>query len=126
MGASETLEYAIDDFAISQLAQAIGDASTARAFLTRAQNWRNLVNPATGYLAGRRADGTFPPGPAFQRSSLPGIGQVGFEEGNAIQYTWSVPQNLRGLFDAHRWQRRGGGQARHVLHPAQRGPEAAL
>jgi putative alpha-1,2-mannosidase len=25
---------------------------------------------------------------------------VGFEEGNAIQYTWSVPQNLRGLFDA--------------------------
>jgi putative alpha-1,2-mannosidase len=31
---------------------------------------------------------------------LPGIGQDGFEEGNAIQYTWSVPQNLRGLFDA--------------------------
>src|ERR1019366_929129 len=56
--------------------------------------------PATGYLGGRRVDGTFPPGPAFQRSSLPGIGQVGFEEGNAIQYTWSVPQNLRGLFDA--------------------------
>ncbi len=100
VGASETLEYAIDDFAVAQLAQGSGDVTTARALLTRAQNWRNLVNPATGYLAGRRADGTFPPGPAFQRSSLPGIGQVGFEEGNAIQYTWSVPQNLRGLFDA--------------------------
>ena len=81
------------------MAQAAGDTSTYRTFLRRAQNWQNLFDPATGYLAARRADGTFPPGPAFQRSSLPGIGQVGFEEGNAIQYTWSVPQNLRGLFD---------------------------
>ena len=100
VGGSETLEYAIDDFAIAQLAQAAGDTSTSQTFLRRAQNWQNLVDPATGYLAARRADGTFPPGPAFQRSPLPGIGQDGFEEGNAIQYTWSVPQNLRGLFDA--------------------------
>ncbi len=100
VGGSETLEYAIDDFAISQLAQAAGDGATSTTFLARAQNWQNLVDPATGYLAGRRANGTFPPGPAFQRSPMPGIGQVGFEEGNAIQYTWSVPQNLRGLFDA--------------------------
>jgi predicted alpha-1,2-mannosidase len=100
VGASETLEYAIDDFTISQLALSAGHAEIAKAFLARAQNWRNLVNPATGYLAARRSDGTFPPGPAFQPSPLPGIGQDGFEEGNAIQYTWSVPQNLRGLFDA--------------------------
>ncbi|HVA03990.1 MAG TPA: GH92 family glycosyl hydrolase [Acidimicrobiales bacterium] len=100
VGASETLEYAIDDSAIAQLALALGDTAVARTFSTRAQSWQNLVNPATDFLGGRRADGTFPPGPAFQRSSLPGIGQVGFEEGNAIQYTWSVPQNLRGLFDA--------------------------
>ena len=100
VGASETLEYAIDDSAIAQLALALGDTAVARTFSTRAQSWQNLVDPATDYLGGRRADGTFPPGPAFQRSSLPGIGQVGFEEGNAIQYTWSVPQNLRGLFDA--------------------------
>ena len=98
VGTSETLEYAIDDFAISQLAQATGAASTSQTFLQRSQNSQNLFDPATGYLAARRSDGTFPPGPAFQRSSLPGIGQVGFEEGNAIQYTWSVPQNLHGLF----------------------------
>jgi predicted alpha-1,2-mannosidase len=100
VGASETLEYAIDDSAVAQLAQSLGDATTAQTFLTRAQNWHNLFDPATGYLAARRTDGTLPPGPAFQRSPLPGIGQVGFEEGNAIQYTWSVPQNLAGLFDA--------------------------
>ena len=100
VGASETLEYAIDDSALAQLALATGQAGTARTFEARAQDWRNLVDPATGYLAARRADGSFPPGPAFQRSPVPGIGQDGFEEGNAIQYTWSVPQNLRGLFDA--------------------------
>jgi len=100
VGASETLEYAIDDSAIAQLAAATGQTATAQEFTARAQNWRNLVDPATGYLAARRADGSFPPGPAFQPSALPGVGQDGFEEGNAIQYTWSVPQNLRGLFDA--------------------------
>jgi predicted alpha-1,2-mannosidase len=100
VGGSETLEYAIDDFAVAQMAQAAGDGAAYATLLARAQDWRNLVNPAVGYLGARRADGTFPPGPAFQRSPLPDIGQVGFEEGNAIQYTWSVPQNLRGLFGA--------------------------
>ncbi len=106
VGGSETLEYAIDDFAISQLAQSLGDSATYDTFISRAQNWRNLVNPTTGYLAARLANGSFPPGPAFQRSPLPDIGQVGWEEGNAIQYTWSVPQNLHGLFEAL-----GGNQA---------------
>ena len=100
IGGSETLEYAIDDSAISQLAAALGDRTTAATFTERAGNWHKLFNPATGYLAARRADGSFPPGPAFQRSPLPGIGQDGWEEGNAVQYTWSVPQDLRGLFDA--------------------------
>jgi predicted alpha-1,2-mannosidase len=99
-GGSMTLEYAIDDFALSEVAQAAGDTIDDERFIVRAQNWRNEVNPATGYLGARRADGTFPPGPAFQPSPQPDVGQVGFEEGNAIQYTWSVPQNLHGLFAA--------------------------
>ncbi len=108
IGGSETLEYAIDDNAIAHLAEALGDRETAATFTRRAGNWRKLFNPATRHLAARRADGSFPPGPAFQRSPLPGIGQDGWEEGNATQYTWSVPQDLRGLFDAM------GGNARVV------------
>jgi len=100
-GGSETLEYSIDDFSISQLAQAAGDRVEAAAFAKRGQNWQNLFNPATGYLAARQADGSFPPGPAFQPASpadqAQGVAQQGFEEGNAIQYTWAVPQNLAGL-----------------------------
>ena len=35
-----------------------------------------------------------PTGPAFQTVLLEPGGELGFEEGNAIQYTWSVPQDL--------------------------------
>jgi predicted alpha-1,2-mannosidase len=101
-GGSETLEYSIDDFAISQLARAAGDDAAAAAFARRGQNWQNLFDPSTGYLAARQADGSFPAGAAFQPASpadqAQGIAQSGFEEGNAIQYTWDVPQNLAGLF----------------------------
>jgi predicted alpha-1,2-mannosidase len=101
VGGSETLEYSVDDFSISQLAQAAGETKAAATFATRGQNWQNLFDPATGYLAARTADGSFPPGPAFQLASAAaqqqGIAQEGFEEGNAIQYTWSVSQNLAGL-----------------------------
>ena len=98
IGGSETLEYAIDDYTIAEVADAVGQHGTAATFLARAANWRHLFNPATGYLAARDAQGRFPTGPAFQPSPLPGIGQDGWEEGNSIQYTWSVPQDLRGLF----------------------------
>jgi predicted alpha-1,2-mannosidase len=100
-GGSETLEYSIDDFSISRLALAAGDQAEAEAFAKRGQNWQNLFNPATGYLSARQADGSFPPGPAFQLASpadqAQGVAQQGFEEGNAVQYTWTVPQDLARL-----------------------------
>jgi len=100
IGGSETLEYAIDDSAIARLAAALGDRATADVFARRAENWRHLFNPVTGYLAARAANGSFPTGPPFHVSNQSDIGQDGWEEGNSIQYSWSVPQNLRGLFDA--------------------------
>jgi predicted alpha-1,2-mannosidase len=100
-GGSETLEYSLDDFSIARLARAAGEHAVAAVYAKRAQNWQNLFNPATGYLAARQADGSFPAGPAFQLASpadqAQGVAQPGFEEGNAIQYTWAVPQDLAGL-----------------------------
>jgi len=100
VGGSETLEYAIDDFAISRLALALGDSGDASAFLERSANWRNLFNPATGWLGARDGAGNFQAGAAFQVSSTPSLGQDGWEEGNSIQYSWSVPQDLGGLVAA--------------------------
>ncbi len=94
IGGSATLEYAIDDFSIGELAQSLGDGPVAAQMLARAQNWEYLFDPATGSIEAKNPDGSFPPGPAFQRALFEPGGEKGFEEGNAAQYTWSVPQNL--------------------------------
>lgn len=90
---SATLEYAADDFAISQFAQALGDSSDATTFAQRAENWRNVFNTATGYIEPRNADGTYPS--TFKSTSL-----SGFHDGDGAQYTWMVPYNVAGLFSA--------------------------
>ena len=100
VGASITLEWAIDDFAIAQLAQGIGDRDVAREFTKRGQNWQNIFNPSTGYLQPRAQDGRFPDGPAYVPPPPGKFGQDGFDEGNAAQYTWLVPQDLAGLVTA--------------------------
>ena len=97
IGGSVTLEYAIDDFSIAQLASDLGDSSLSGQMMQRAHNWEYLFNPTTGYIEARGADGSFPEGPAFQTSMFEDGGEVGFEEGNAIQYTWTVPQDLAAL-----------------------------
>jgi predicted alpha-1,2-mannosidase len=97
IGGSATLEYAIDDFSVAQIAAAQHDSSEAITMMQRASNWEYLFNPATGYVQARGNDGSFPPGFAFEASQLEPGGQTGFEEGNAVQYTWSVPQNLAAL-----------------------------
>ncbi|MEY9913155.1 putative alpha-1,2-mannosidase [Catenulispora sp. MAP12-49] len=97
-GASETEEYALADFAISQLAHASGDTAEESVFLKRSQNWASVFNTATGYIQPRDVDGAFPSGDPTTAGQS-GFGQSGFQEGNASQYTWMVPQNLRALFD---------------------------
>jgi len=90
---SVTLEYTLADFAVGQLARALRQKATAATFLRRAQYWRNLYNPATGYIQPRWPDGTWRPN--FVPSS-PWL----YTEGNATQYSWFVPYDLRGLIDA--------------------------
>jgi predicted alpha-1,2-mannosidase len=103
-GASETLEYALDDFAISRLAGNLHQTSTAGVFANRSQDWANVFDTADGYIEPRDASGAFPSGPPVPVST--GFGQNGFQEGNSAQYTWMIPQNLHGLI-----QGMGGDQA---------------
>lgn len=103
--ASETLEYALADASIAQLAKALGDSRMYRNFLRRSGDWRNVFDPDArfrgyrGYAEPRSAKGTFakPAGFAIRPKAY---GQRGFEEGNTIQYTWMVPQDLKGLIRA--------------------------
>ncbi|MGH8183108.1 MAG: GH92 family glycosyl hydrolase [Rhodanobacteraceae bacterium] len=103
--ASETLEYATADFAIAQLAKSLGDAATQQKFLARSGAWSGTFDKSAafrgfkGFSEPRARDRSFPSGPAFQ-TRKGGFGQNGFEEGNTIQYTWMVPQDVHGLVTA--------------------------
>ncbi|HWT50272.1 MAG TPA: GH92 family glycosyl hydrolase [Mycobacterium sp.] len=97
--ASITLEWSIDDFAISRFAESLGDTATAAEFQNRAQYWQNLFNPSTRYISPRSTMGFFRAGPGFVHSPT-GFGQDGYDEGNAEQYVWWVPHNVAGLVTA--------------------------
>jgi predicted alpha-1,2-mannosidase len=90
---STTLEYTSADFGIAQLADRLGDTADRRKFMARAQYWENLFNPANGYLQPRNRDGS------FMTPFDPASGNM-YVEGNGAQYTWMVPYNPRGLFNA--------------------------
>lgn len=96
-GAAETLEMSGADFALAQLATAAGEKKTAETFIRRAQWWQNNFNiaadPTGGYIANRKADGSWVTG------FTPATGN-GFVEGTAAQYTWMVQHNPAGLFAA--------------------------
>jgi predicted alpha-1,2-mannosidase len=90
---SRTLEYAYDDSVLGGLAQALGHADDADLFRHRAQNYRNVIDPQTGFARGRHADGSWdsPFDPAVQYKYI--------TEGLPFQYTFFVPQDIPGLID---------------------------
>ncbi len=90
-GASETLEYSLDDFSIARLAKALGQRGIDERFLRRSMNWSHLLDTAAHEILPRNREG------AFLETPLMDNGQSGFQEGNAAQYTWMVPQDLAGL-----------------------------
>ncbi len=93
-GASETLEYALDDASIAALGRDIGRRSVWRTYAARGQNWANLFDTSQQSIEPRDAQG------AFEHTPITDSGQSGFQEGNAAQYTWMVPQDLPALIAA--------------------------
>lgn len=90
---SRTLEYAFDDFAVAQMAKALGKASDYDALIKRSENWRNVINPLTGYADGRHADGSW-------ENNTDQIHRKSYiTEGATCHYTWYVPQNIEGLME---------------------------
>ncbi|MEU7057324.1 GH92 family glycosyl hydrolase [Streptomyces sp. NPDC046197] len=89
-GASATLEYALSDAMLAQMARALGHPQDARRYAVRSRNYRNVFDPSTGFFRARDTLGAFT-GPWSPAES------VGFHEGTSWQYQWLVPQDLPGL-----------------------------
>ncbi|MEW1646577.1 GH92 family glycosyl hydrolase [Streptomyces sp. NPDC091219] len=91
-GASATLEYALSDAMLARMARDLGHGADAARYAARAQNYRTVFDPSTGFFRARDASGAFV-GPADPAQS------EGFHEGTSWQYQWLVPQDLPGMVD---------------------------
>jgi predicted alpha-1,2-mannosidase len=90
--ASETLEFALADFALALMADSLGRGADRDALLERARNYASVVNPESGFAHPRNADGSW-------RSPYSPEEPDHFVEGTGWQYTWLAPHDLRGLYD---------------------------
>ncbi|WP_404205711.1 GH92 family glycosyl hydrolase [Streptomyces wuyuanensis] len=96
---SKTLEYAIDDFGIAQLAKRLGDKKTYDRFMQRAQNWQNVFDDQSRHIRPRDRNG-------FDRGFNLGERGDQFEQATGWQYGWMVPHNIGTLIE-----KRGGTEA---------------
>jgi predicted alpha-1,2-mannosidase len=97
---STTLEYAFADWALAQLAEALGRDSDVPGLLERGQSYRGFYDDETGTLRPRNADGTFlePFDPDAAEGSAPlRLGGPGYVEGTAWQYAFFVQHDVDGL-----------------------------
>jgi predicted alpha-1,2-mannosidase len=94
-GVATTLEYAWDDYAMSQYAKKLGKTDDAGLFLARAHNYQNVFDPSVGFMRGRTADGKwispFDPGEPYYNFMM--------KEASGWSTLWLVPHDVAGLFN---------------------------
>jgi predicted alpha-1,2-mannosidase len=87
---SKTLEYAFDDWTIAQVAKERGDQENYATFTRRAQSYKNIFDPQTGFMRGRVRNTWFAPFDPFEVN-------FNYTEANAWQYSFYVPQDISGF-----------------------------
>jgi len=85
---SNTLEYAYDDWCIAQIAKKANKMDIYDTFMKRSEHWKNNLNPKTGFMQPKLANGNFTTN--FDTQATHG---QGFIEGNSWNYSFFVPHN---------------------------------
>jgi predicted alpha-1,2-mannosidase len=85
--ASSTLEESYDDYAVAQVAKAVGKTADYEFFMRRSHNYRNLFNPARGFMQARNSDGSW---------ASP---DAGWTEGDQWVYLFSPLHDIAGVMD---------------------------
>ena len=88
------MEYAIADAAVAQAALALGKSDEAEFFTNRSHSYRWYFDPETNFMRGRDSKG------GWRTSFSPYASRHRIDdycEGNAWQYTWLVPHDVKGL-----------------------------
>lgn len=86
---SKTLEYAFDDWCIAQFARANGKNDDYVTYIKRAQSYKNMLDPETGFMRPRiNGDWLTPFDPREVNNN--------YTEANSWQYSFYVPQDISG------------------------------
>ena len=83
--ASHTLEYSFSSFAVAQYAKHLGKTDDYKLLSRLSNGWKLLFDEDTKLIRPRDLDGN------FIKDFDPLAPWIGFQEGNAIQYTFYVP-----------------------------------
>lgn len=84
---SQNVEYAVADFSIARMCQAVGDKKNYKYFLERSQSIFNLLHPTEKYLWARNKNRTW-------KKSFDPYTNDSCQEGTSTHYTWGIPHNL--------------------------------
>ena len=90
-GASQTLEYAYQDWTLAQLAKKLNHQEDYNYFMLRANNYQNVFDKSIGWMRPKNVDGKW-----FENFD-PYQYENGFIESNGAQSTWFVPHDIEGL-----------------------------
>jgi predicted alpha-1,2-mannosidase len=90
---AKTLEYAYNDFCAALIAKDLGRQADMEAFLKKAMNYTNVFDVKTGFVRGRKADGSWCE--PFDPTEWGGP----FTEGSSWHWTWSVFHDVHGLIN---------------------------
>lgn len=85
------LEFAYDDWAIAQMAKAMGKEDVYKTYIERSQNYVNVFDGSTKFFRGKRMDGNWEtPFNSFE------VGRD-YTEATAWQYRFFVPHDVNGM-----------------------------
>lgn len=91
---SKNLEYAYDDWCIAQFAKALGNEEVYNEYLQRAQQYKNIFEPISGFMRAKHNQ-------QFTAPFNPTEVNFNFTEANSWQYSFFVPQDISGLIKLH-------------------------
>lgn len=86
-GTSHTLEYSFSCYAVAQFAKALGKTADYEQLIRLSNGWKLIYDSTTKFIRPKGIDG------AFIKNFDPTAPWVGFQEGNAWQYTFFVPHD---------------------------------
>lgn len=92
-GTSHTMEYSFSAYAVAQFAKELGLTEDYDQLMQLSKGWKHVYDPTVKFVRPKDPKGN------FLKDFNPSTAWVGFQEGNAWQYTFYVPHDIEEMVD---------------------------